>query len=102
VTVHFIGAGPGAADLLTVRAVRLIQASPVCVYAGTYLGADVLAHCPPEATLIDSQHLDLDEIIGQPTPPGRTLPGCAPATRRCTPHWLSRPGGSMRPACRGT
>ncbi len=35
-TVHFIGAGPGAADLLTVRAVRLIEASPVCIYAGTY------------------------------------------------------------------
>ena len=61
-TVHFVGAGPGAADLLTVRAVRLLQASPVCVYAGTYLDEDVLAHCPPEATLIDSQHLDLDAI----------------------------------------
>jgi precorrin-4/cobalt-precorrin-4 C11-methyltransferase len=61
-TVHFIGAGPGAADLLTVRAVSLIRASPVCVYAGTYIGPDVLAHCPPGATLIDSQHLDLDRI----------------------------------------
>ena len=61
-TIHFIGAGPGAADLLTVRAVRLIEASPVCVYAGTYLDADVLAHCPPGATLIDSQGLDLDQI----------------------------------------
>ena len=55
VTVHFIGAGPGAADLLTVRAVSLIASSPVCVYAGTYIGADVLAHCPADATLIDSQ-----------------------------------------------
>lgn len=61
-TVHFIGAGPGAADLLTVRAVRLLQSSPVCIYAGTYLGADVLAHCPPGATLIDSQGLTLDQI----------------------------------------
>jgi precorrin-4/cobalt-precorrin-4 C11-methyltransferase len=63
VTVHFIGAGPGAADLLTVRAVNLIKESPVCVYAGTYVGAEVLAYCPPGATLIDSQHLDLDAII---------------------------------------
>jgi precorrin-4/cobalt-precorrin-4 C11-methyltransferase len=61
-TVHFIGAGPGAADLLTVRAVSLISSSPVCVYAGTYVGAEVLAHCPPGVTLIDSQHLDLDQI----------------------------------------
>jgi precorrin-4/cobalt-precorrin-4 C11-methyltransferase len=62
VTVHFIGAGPGAADLLTVRAVRLIEAAPVCVYAGTYIDDQILAHCPPGAMLIDTQHLDLDQI----------------------------------------
>ena len=45
------------------RAVRLIESSPVCVYAGTYVDAEILAHCPPGATLIDSQHLDLDQII---------------------------------------
>jgi precorrin-4/cobalt-precorrin-4 C11-methyltransferase len=61
-TVHFIGAGPGAADLLTLRAVRLIESSPVCVYAGTYIDDQILAFCPPGATLIDSQHLDLDQI----------------------------------------
>ena len=61
-TVHFIGAGPGAADLLTLRAVRLLESSPVCVYAGTYVDAEILTHCPPDATLIDSQHLDLDQI----------------------------------------
>ena len=64
-TVHFIGAGPGAADLLTLRAVRLIESSPVCVYAGTYIDDQILAHCPPDATLIDSQHLDLDQIMDQ-------------------------------------
>jgi precorrin-4/cobalt-precorrin-4 C11-methyltransferase len=62
VTVHFIGAGPGAADLLTLRAVRLIESSPVCVYAGTYIDDQILTHCPPGASLIDSQHLDLDQI----------------------------------------
>ena len=61
-TVHFIGAGPGAADLLTLRAVALLQHSPVCVYAGTYVTPDVLAHCPPGATLIDSRRLNLDQI----------------------------------------
>lgn len=61
-TVHFIGAGPGAGDLLTVRAVRLLQSSEVCLYAGTYLDAEVLAHCPAGAELIDTQRLDLDTI----------------------------------------
>ncbi|WP_040798569.1 precorrin-4 C(11)-methyltransferase [Nocardia higoensis] len=61
-TVHFIGAGPGAADLLTVRAVTLLRESPVCLYAGTYLDPEVLAHCAPGAQLIDTQHLDLDRI----------------------------------------
>ncbi|WP_405160576.1 precorrin-4 C(11)-methyltransferase [Nocardia sp. NBC_01499] len=62
-TVHFIGAGPGAADLLTVRAVTLLGTSPVCLYAGTYLDPDVLGHCAPDAELIDTQHLDLDQIV---------------------------------------
>lgn len=61
-TVHFIGAGPGAADLLTVRAVRLLAESEVCLYAGTYIGAEVLGHCPPGAELVDTQHLNLDAI----------------------------------------
>ena len=61
-TVHFIGAGPGAHDLLTLRAVRLLREAPVCLYAGTYLDAQVLGHCPPQARLVDTQHLDLDEI----------------------------------------
>lgn len=61
-TVHFIGAGPGAADLLTLRAARLLASSPVCLYAGTYLDTDVLSHCPAGVELIDSQHLDLDTI----------------------------------------
>jgi precorrin-4/cobalt-precorrin-4 C11-methyltransferase len=64
VTVHFIGAGPGAADLLTVRAMRLIRESPVCLYAGTYLDPEVLGHCAPDAEMIDTQGLDLDQIVG--------------------------------------
>ncbi|MEV0687189.1 precorrin-4 C(11)-methyltransferase [Nocardia sp. NPDC050378] len=61
-TVHFIGAGPGAADLLTVRAVNLLRESPVCLYAGTYLDPEVLANCAPGTELIDTQRLDLDQI----------------------------------------
>jgi precorrin-4/cobalt-precorrin-4 C11-methyltransferase len=63
VTVHFIGAGPGAADLLTLRAARLIAACPVCLYAGALVPDEVLAHAPTGARLIDSQQLDLDAII---------------------------------------
>lgn len=62
-TVHFIGAGPGAADLITLRAANLIGQCTVCLYAGTYLDDEVLSHCPPDAELVDTQHLDLDDII---------------------------------------
>jgi len=64
-TVHFIGAGPGAADLITLRAQRLIAASPVVLYAGALVPAEVLAHAPAGARLVDTQHLDLDAIVAQ-------------------------------------
>lgn len=62
-TVHFVGAGPGAADLITVRAQRLLAECQVCLYAGSLVPVEVLAHCPPGATLIDTANLDLDQII---------------------------------------
>jgi precorrin-4/cobalt-precorrin-4 C11-methyltransferase len=62
-TVHFVGAGPGAADLLTLRAVTLLRESPVCLYAGTYIDEEVLAHCGAGTRLVDTQHLDLDRIV---------------------------------------
>lgn len=61
-TVHFVGAGPGAADLLTVRATRLLGAADVVLYPGTYLDPEVLSHVSPDARLVDTQHLDLDQI----------------------------------------
>jgi precorrin-4/cobalt-precorrin-4 C11-methyltransferase len=61
-TVHFIGAGPGAADLITVRGRDLLARCPVCLYAGSIVPAELLAHCPPNARLIDSAPLTLDEI----------------------------------------
>ena len=63
-TVHFIGAGPGAADLITVRGQALIAASPVCLYAGSLVPAALLAGCPPGARLVDTAALTLDEIVG--------------------------------------
>jgi precorrin-4/cobalt-precorrin-4 C11-methyltransferase len=64
-TVHFIGAGPGAADLLTLRAARLIGQCPVVLYAGALVPEAVLAHAAPGARLVDTQHLDLDAIVAE-------------------------------------
>ncbi|MCW2522748.1 MAG: putative methyltransferase [Frankiales bacterium] len=64
-TVHFIGAGPGAADLITLRAQRLLGASPVCLYAGSLIPPEVLGHCPDGAQLIDTATLTLDEIVAE-------------------------------------
>ena len=61
-TVHFIGAGPGAADLLTLRGRDLLVACPVCLYAGSIIPPEMLTHCPPHATLIDSAPMSLDQI----------------------------------------
>jgi precorrin-4/cobalt-precorrin-4 C11-methyltransferase len=63
--IHFIGAGPGAPDLLTLRAQRLIASSAVCLYAGALVPPEVLAHAGEAARLVDTQHLDLDQIIAE-------------------------------------
>jgi precorrin-4/cobalt-precorrin-4 C11-methyltransferase len=62
-TVHFIGAGPGAADLITLRGRDLIAASPVCLYAGSLVPAALLSHCPPGARIVNTAPLSLDEIM---------------------------------------
>ena len=63
-TVHFIGAGPGAADLITVRGRDILARCPVCMYAGSLVPPELLAHCPAGARLIDSAPLTLDQIEG--------------------------------------
>lgn len=64
-TVHFIGAGPGAPDLITVRGRDLIARCPVCLYAGSLVPKALLDHCPPGARIIDTAPLSLDEIIAE-------------------------------------
>lgn len=64
-TVFFIGAGPGAADLITVRGQRLLQRCAVCLYAGSIMPTDLLAWCPPEARIVDTGPLTLEQIIDE-------------------------------------
>jgi len=61
-TVHFIGAGPGAADLITVRGRDLIARCPVCLYAGSIVPRELLRFCPPGARVVDTAPLSLDQI----------------------------------------
>ncbi|AWS43291.1 precorrin-4 C(11)-methyltransferase [Streptosporangium subroseum] len=64
-TVRFIGAGPGAADLITVRGQRAIASSPVCLYAGSLVPAELLESCPPGARLVDTARMALEEILAE-------------------------------------
>lgn len=64
-TVHFIGAGPGAPDLITVRGLKLIQACPVVLYAGSLVPAEIVAEARADARVIDTAPLHLDEIIAE-------------------------------------
>jgi len=64
-TVHFIGAGPGAPDLITVRGSDLIAACPVCLYAGSLVPAALLTGCPPDARIVDTASMSLDQIIDE-------------------------------------
>jgi precorrin-4/cobalt-precorrin-4 C11-methyltransferase len=64
-TVHFIGAGPGAADLITVRGRDLIARSPVCLYAGSLVPQALLTYCPAGAEIVDTAPMTLDEIIAR-------------------------------------
>ncbi|MCZ6589477.1 MAG: SAM-dependent methyltransferase, partial [Alphaproteobacteria bacterium] len=63
-TVYFIGAGPGAPDLITVRGQRLIARCPVCLYAGSLVPAEIVASTPPGAIVLDTAAMTLDQIIG--------------------------------------
>ncbi|MBB4956128.1 precorrin-4/cobalt-precorrin-4 C11-methyltransferase [Agrobacterium vitis] len=61
-TVHFIGAGPGAADLITIRGRDLISSCPICLYAGSLVSPELLKFCPPGARIINTAPMSLDEI----------------------------------------
>lgn len=62
-TVYFVGAGPGAADLITVRGLRVLESAPVCLYAGSLVPRELLDACPPGARLVDTANMTLDAIV---------------------------------------
>jgi precorrin-4/cobalt-precorrin-4 C11-methyltransferase len=64
-TVHFIGAGPGAPDLITVRGQNLVARCPVCLFAGSLVPREIISLCPPGARVIDTAPLDLDAITAE-------------------------------------
>ncbi len=64
-TVHYIGAGPGAADLITVRGRDLIARCPVCLYAGSLVPRALLDHCPSNARIVDTAPMSLEEIMAE-------------------------------------
>jgi precorrin-4/cobalt-precorrin-4 C11-methyltransferase len=64
-TVHFIGAGPGAPDLITVRGQNLVARCPVCLFAGSLVPREIVALCPPGARVVDTAPLDLDAIVAE-------------------------------------
>ena len=64
-TIHFIGAGPGASDLITVRGLKLIQSCPVCLYAGSLVPEEIVKAAPEGARVVDTAPLHLDQIIAE-------------------------------------
>ncbi len=94
-TVHFIGAGPGAADLLTLRARDLIASAPVCLYAGSLVPEGVLAHCPENARIVNTAPMSLDDIIAEclvADQAGQDVAGSIPAICRSGRLWANRSG----------
>ena len=103
VTVYFIGAGPGAADLITVRAQRLLRRCPVCLYAGSIMpdreSADLLDLCPPGSRIVNTGPLTLEDIVDEiaaADAAGHDVARLHPAILRFTAHWRSNPEGSTR------
>ena len=62
-TIHFIGAGPGDPELITLKAYKIISNSPVCLYAGSLIPKEILNHCPKNAKLVDTSKMNLDAIV---------------------------------------
>ena len=81
-TVYFIGAGPGAPDLITLRGRDLLARCPVCLYAGSLVPREILAHCPPQARIVDTAPMTLDDIMPRHTCAPCANPMCGLRSRK--------------------
>ena len=66
--IYFIGAGPGAADLITVKGKELLEKCDLCIYAGSLVNPDLLKYCKPECAIMNSAHMTLEEVIAAMVP----------------------------------
>ena len=66
--IYFIGAGPGAADLITVKGKELLEKCDLCIYAGSLVNPDLLKYCKPECVIMNSAHMTLEEVIAAMVP----------------------------------
>ena len=95
-TVHFIGAGPGDPDLITVRGLRLIKSCALCLYAGSLVPQAVVAEAPDDARILDTAAMTLNDIIAEMEiahKAGRILRGCILVTHRFMVLLPNRSGG---------
>ena len=91
-TVHFIGAGPGAADLLTLRGRNLIAGCPVCLYAGSLIPEEILSHCPTGARIINTAlWIWMQSLLNAKPPlmPARMWPACILVICRSGRQWVN-------------
>ena len=91
--VYFIGAGPGAADLITLRGANILGAAPLVMYAGSLVSREMLVHCRADAEIVDTSGLSLDEqeaVYRRARNAVSTSRGCIRETRRSMAPWPSR------------
>lgn len=92
--IYFIGAGPGAADLITVKGKELLEKADLVIYAGSLVNPELLKYCKPECTIMNSATMTLEEVIAAMVPAAQAgqlvVTFCTPATPAFTVHIASR------------
>ena len=87
--IYFIGAGPGAADLITVKGKELLEKADLVIYAGSLVNPELLKYCKPECTIMNSATMTLEEVIAAMAPPAPARPAYRRAC--CQSRWRAAP-----------